>query len=88
MSGGLRSQVLSTPQLLYQCFDALLADPQYGALVVPHTFAYEAATERIRVLDEAATRHGKVACATWLTQHLEDVHERHPGATAYISQDL
>jgi acyl-CoA synthetase (NDP forming) len=70
------AQVLSTPGQAYECFDALMADPQYAALVVPHTYAYEAATARIRVLDEAAARHGKIACATWLTQHLEG-----PGAT-------
>jgi acetate---CoA ligase (ADP-forming) len=67
----LTAQVLSTPAHLRECFDALLADPQYGMLVVPHTFAYAPATARIEALGEAATRHGKMACATWLTQHLE-----------------
>lgn len=65
------AQVLSTPQHLEDCFEALMADPQYGALVVPHTFAYAPATARIKVMGEAAARHGKIACAVWLTQHLE-----------------
>jgi acyl-CoA synthetase (NDP forming) len=65
------AQVLSTPQHLEACFDALLADPQYGVLVVPHTFAYAAATARCAAMGEAAARHGKIACVHWLTQHLE-----------------
>jgi len=65
------AQVLSTPQHLEECFEAFMADPQYGALVVPHTFAYAPATARIKVMGDAAARHGKIACAVWLTQHLE-----------------
>lgn len=67
----LTAQVLATPQHLSECFDALLADPQYGVLVVPHTFAYPAATARIALMADAAGRHGKLACSVWLTQHLE-----------------
>ncbi|MDE2453129.1 MAG: acetate--CoA ligase family protein [Burkholderiales bacterium] len=65
------AQVLSTPQHLSECFEALLADPQYGALVVPHTFAYAPATARIGIMGRAAERYDKIACAVWLTQHLE-----------------
>lgn len=65
------AQVLSTPQVLGECFEALMADPQYGALVVPHTYAYAPATARIEIMGRAAAAHGKIACAVWLTQHLE-----------------
>lgn len=65
------AQVLSTPQQLHDCFEALMADPQYGALVVPHTYAYAPATARIETLGRAAAEHGKIACNVWLTQHLE-----------------
>lgn len=65
------AQVLSTPEHLHDCFDALMADPQYGALVVPHTYAYAPATARIGILGKAAADHGKIACNVWLTQHLE-----------------
>jgi acyl-CoA synthetase (NDP forming) len=65
------AQVLSTPAALAECFQALMADPQYGALVVPHTYAYAPATARIETLGRAAAEHGKIACAVWLTQHLE-----------------
>lgn len=65
------AQVLSAPQQLHDCFEALMADPQYGALVVPHTFAYAPATARIETLGKAAAEHGKIACNVWMTQHLE-----------------
>jgi acyl-CoA synthetase (NDP forming) len=65
------AQVLSTPQHLHACFEALMADPRYGALVVPHTYAYAPATARIAILGKAAAEHGKAACNVWLTQHLE-----------------
>lgn len=65
------AQVLSTPQHLHECFEALMADPQYGALVVPHTYAYAPATARIGILGKAAAEHGKIACNVWMTQHLE-----------------
>ena len=66
------AQVLSMPQQPpADCFEALMADPQYGALVVPHTYAYAPATARIGILGKAAAQHGKIACNVWLTQHLE-----------------
>ncbi len=65
------AQVLATPQDLHACFEALMADPAYGALVVAHTFAYAPATARIATLGRAAAEHGKIACNVWLTQHLE-----------------
>jgi acetate---CoA ligase (ADP-forming) len=67
----LTAQILSTQECLRECFDAMLADPQYGALVVPHTFAYASATARIDMMAQAAARYGKIACAVWMTQHLE-----------------
>jgi acyl-CoA synthetase (NDP forming) len=67
----LTAQIISTPEHLHECFDAMMADPQYGALVMPHTFAYPAATARMDILGQAAARHGKIACSVWLTQHLE-----------------
>lgn len=65
------AQVLYTPEHLRECFDALLDDPQYGLLIMPHNFAYAPATARMQALGESAAQRGKMACATWLTQHLE-----------------
>jgi acyl-CoA synthetase (NDP forming) len=87
----LTAQVLATPSHLTEAFDALLADPQYGTLIVPHTFAYAPATARVMTLGEAAARHGKIACATWLTQHLEGPGaletEAHDHVALFRSQD-
>lgn len=65
------AQVLSDPVSFRKCADALLADPAYGALVVPFVFAYDTATPRIAVLDELAKLHGKAACIVWLPQWIE-----------------
>lgn len=67
----LTAQVLANRQHLEECFEALCADPQYGALIVPHTFAYATATSRLDIMGQAAARHGKISCSVWLTQHLE-----------------
>ncbi|MBL8287301.1 MAG: acetate--CoA ligase family protein [Rubrivivax sp.] len=83
------AQVLATPKQLHECFEALMADERYGALVVAHTFAYEAATARIETLGRAAAEHGKIACNLWLTQHLEGPgaweSERHPNVATFRS---
>jgi acyl-CoA synthetase (NDP forming) len=85
------AQVLSMPQQLHDCFEALMADPQYGALVVPHTYAYAPATERIGILGKAAAAHGKIACNVWLTQHLEGPgaieSEQHPHVATFRSMN-
>lgn len=83
------AQVLATPQDLHACFEALMADPAFGALVVPHTFAYDAATARIATLGRAAAEHGKIACNVWMTQHLEGPgaieSEQHPHVATFRS---
>jgi hypothetical protein len=58
-----------------------MADEQYGALVVPHTYAYAPATARIEIMGRAAERYGKIACAVWLTQHLEGRGRSRPSRT-------
>ena len=65
------AQVISDPVSFRRVADALLADPAYGTLVVPHAYAYDTATPRFAVLDELAHTHGKIACIVWLAQWLE-----------------
>jgi acyl-CoA synthetase (NDP forming) len=79
------AQVLATPTHQIECFDALLTDPQYGALVVPHTYAYAPVIGRIAQLDEAAARRGKIACNVWLTQHLEGPGAAEAEAHAHVA---
>ncbi|NYT62896.1 acetate--CoA ligase family protein [Alcaligenaceae bacterium] len=85
------AQVLSTPKQLHDCFEALMADSQYGALVVPHTYAYGPATARIEILGKAAAEHGKIACNVWMTQHLEGPgaieSEQHPHVATFRSMN-
>ncbi|MBP0443811.1 acetate--CoA ligase family protein [Roseomonas sp. SSH11] len=65
------AQVLNDPGSLQDCMEALLADPAYGALLLPNGFAYDVSTPRFHLLDELAARHGKVGCVVWTTQWLE-----------------
>jgi acyl-CoA synthetase (NDP forming) len=65
------AQVLSDPESLHACADALLADPAYGALVMPFVYAYQVAVPRLTMLNDLARKHGKTACVVWLTEWLE-----------------
>jgi len=49
-------------KVLTQCFDALAADPSYGALVFPQVLYSERTTERPPVFGELAARHQKPIC--------------------------
>ncbi|NYT61679.1 acetate--CoA ligase family protein [Alcaligenaceae bacterium] len=65
------AQVLADPKSLLDCVEALMADETFGALIVPQPLSYAIAAERLRVFSDAAERHGKIACAVWLTEWLE-----------------
>ncbi|MFC3124205.1 acetate--CoA ligase family protein [Pseudoroseomonas globiformis] len=65
------AQVLTDPASLRDCMEALLADPAYGALLLPNGYAYDFATPRFAMLGEIAARHGKVGCVVWTSQWLE-----------------
>lgn len=85
------AQVISDPESLMACADALLSDPNYAALVYGCPYAYAPATERLPHLSALARRHGKPICAVWLTQYLEgpgsDVIERDPDIAMFRSMD-
>jgi acyl-CoA synthetase (NDP forming) len=65
------AQVLNDPGSLRDCVGALMADPAYGAVIVPNGFAYDFATPRFRMMGELAAAHGKPGCVVWTTQWLE-----------------
>jgi len=65
------AQVISSTEALFTCTDALMGDPAYGALLIPHVYAYAHGTQRIKVFSDAAKRYGKIACNVWVTQHHE-----------------
>ncbi|HSB97786.1 MAG TPA: CoA-binding protein, partial [Spongiibacteraceae bacterium] len=70
------AQVINNLQSLATCGDAMLSDPNFGAVVVPQPFAYDTATPRIKIFSDIAQRHGKIACNVWLSEWLEG-----PGAS-------
>lgn len=65
------AQVLTNPQSLSACGDALMSDEAYGALIIPQVYAYDTATPRIRTFNDLAVKHGKMACNVWITEWLE-----------------
>jgi len=73
------AQATGNPALMRATAEALLADPRYGALVVPLGKAYR--TPIIPFLGEAAARHGKAACMVWMSQWSEG-----PGAAEAESE--
>lgn len=65
------AEILSKPDMLAACADAILSEPDVGVLIHPHPFAREGATDRMIVLAQAAHRHRKMFCALWLSEWLE-----------------
>jgi acetate---CoA ligase (ADP-forming) len=65
------AQVVSNPESLYACGDALASDPTFGAMVIPLVYAYDLTAPRVKVFSELARKHGKAACYVWLTQWLD-----------------
>lgn len=66
----LTAQVIANGQSLEACAEALMSDPAFGILVLPHVIAYDFATPRIRIASSAAARHGKIACNVWVSEFL------------------
>jgi acyl-CoA synthetase (NDP forming) len=73
------AQVLTNPDSFKACADAMLADPAYGAMIVPVVTSAAGLTEaRVPLMSEFAARHGKPICIVWLTEWREG-----PGAELY-----
>ncbi len=70
------AQVVSNPESLYACGDALASDPTFGTLVIPLVYAYDLTGPRVRIFSELARKHGKAACYVWLTQWLDGAGSR------------
>ena len=65
------AQILSNPQSLPECARAMLASDVYGALVMPHPYAYAPGTRRLIALEAVARETGKPICVVWLSQWLD-----------------
>jgi len=62
------AQVLSDPESMSACANALLSDPQYGVLVAPLTYGYAPSAKRPLIYSDLAKQHGKMACVVWQTE--------------------
>jgi acyl-CoA synthetase (NDP forming) len=62
------AQVISDPNSLVVCVEALLGAPEYGALAMPAVYSSEASKRFIPVYDELAGRYGKIICSPWQSE--------------------
>ena len=74
----LTAQVATNPSMFDACMDAMLADAQYGVVVMPTVYSHHATTAgRMEGMRPHARKHGKPLCIAWLPEQLEG-----PGAVA------
>lgn len=66
----LTAQVIANGQSLEACAEALMSDPAFGVLLLPHVIAYDFATPRIGIAGRVARRHGKIACNVWVSEFM------------------
>lgn len=78
------AQILSNPASLPACASALLGSDTYGALVIPHPYAYAPGTSRLLALEEAARASGKPVCCVWLSQFLHGPGAKEVEASPYL----
>ena len=64
-------QVVNNPESMRVCGEALLSDPQYGALVVPQTLAYDAHRARVSAFSRLSAHFGKITCNVLLSGWLQ-----------------
>jgi acetyl-CoA synthetase len=85
------AQVLNDPESFSACAGALAADPAFGVLMYPNTYAYDFSTRRIPVLAELAAAQSKILCVPWLSESREGegarAAEAVPGTAVFASMD-
>lgn len=65
------AQVISDRQSLIDCLEAVLAEDQYGSLVIPHPIAIESSVPRILLMGELGKKAGKPVVVPWMSAALE-----------------
>jgi acyl-CoA synthetase (NDP forming) len=65
------AMVAVNPPAFVDCCTALIADPQYGALVLPQTGASANVYPRLEQIAARAREHGKIVCLIWICGWLE-----------------
>ncbi len=83
------AQATRNPESLLECADAMLADPGYGALVIP--WGRSQPPRLLAGLGTLSQRHGKPICVVWMSQRLEgpagEEVQRHPQLALFHSLD-
>lgn len=83
------AQATRDPQSVLDCAEALLADPAYGALVMP--WGRSQTPDLLPQIGALGARHGKAVCVVWMSQRLESpatlATERDPSLTLFRSLD-
>ncbi len=66
------AQVATNPQLFEDTMGAMLEDPAYACIVMPHVYHNRATTPaRMLLLDRMSARAGKPICVQWIAESLE-----------------
>ena len=85
------AQVINDPDCVPDCARAILADPAYGALIVPTVFAAPTGIARVPMWNKLAQDSGKAVLNIWLTDWLEGPTapemEQAPHAVLFRSMD-
>jgi acyl-CoA synthetase (NDP forming) len=85
------AQVINNPNSFTECSRAMLADPAYGALVLPQVVVGELTIQRVPVISALAREAGKPICLAWMTEWLEgpasDLYEADPHVAMFRSTD-
>jgi acyl-CoA synthetase (NDP forming) len=85
------AMVMNDPECIPNCAEALMADPNFSALVVPMVFASAAAVARVPMYGALARKHGKPVVIAWISDWLEGPTsrelEQEPGVTLFRSMD-
>jgi acetyl-CoA synthetase len=83
------AQATRHPESLLECADAMLADPRYGALVIP--WGRSQPPRLLAGLGALSLQHGKPICIVWMSQRLDgaagDEVQRHPQLALFHSLD-
>lgn len=87
----LTAQALNDPNSLRECGNRLFAEPNIGALLLPHTMAEASVAHRLVQLGDQGKEVGKPFCAVWLPGWLEGPGlleaERHDNISVFRSTD-
>jgi acyl-CoA synthetase (NDP forming) len=85
------AQVINDPEVLPACANAMMDDPQYGAMLVPMVYCSAQTAARLQMYADVAKRAGKPMIMVWVSDWLEGPGalemERNPDICMFRSMD-